>query len=243
MNDRSQLYSDICEAQAILSLAGQTLIDHFGEETGIELTNFISAIDHAHKQDTPAKDWWHCEPNHAAVYRALGIDPKEEGAFYACLPFRLFHDGEKHVILAAYPCPRVLGPVDMDWLDIEDVIAWDPVTDTAELRGVGTDLLAGPEMAEETNTLFASPREFLTEWAMRRAQFSVQRQALTEWQDISEHDVCPGKLAIGDINKIRWSGLSADFEARGFDIPKLNRAILRGANIPRAFDTQMRAVA
>lgn len=212
----------------------------------VEFWNALSVVNWSRKQDRPAKDWWNCPLWHPAIGRALRIDRSQEGGVYALAPFRLFHDGARHLIIAAYPTPRILGPIDCDWLDIEDVVAWDPVTDEAFLLGDANPGLFGADLTHSGSpTVFASPRDFFQQWAIERAAFYVRLMKVrgNNWQEFSDADACPGKLAIGPIEKIRWNGLPREFEARGFDAAKLNRTILRHSNVPRAHQSRERAVA
>lgn len=213
-----------------------------GDATPPEIVNFVSTQDHAAKRDTPAKAWWDCEPYHPAIARALQIDRGQTGGVYALAPFRLWHDGTRHLILAAHPTPRILGPIDMDCTGITTVIAWNPVTDEAFALGDNTPGLFGNL---EGTTVFRSPREFFQSWAIERAKFFVSwgiAQGRT-FQHASDASPCPGSLAIGPIDKIRWANLPREFEARGIDATELNRAIIRQANLPRAFSTNKRAAA
>lgn len=211
-----------------------------------EFFNALSTLLFMRKKDSPAKTWWDCDPWHPAVGRALRIDRAAEGGVFALAPFRLWHDGERHLILAAHPAPRILGPVDPDWLGIENVIAWEPQTDRATLLGNEDAVLVGSFIDREEGTVFRSPREFFTAWAMERAQYFTRWVATRQgkWaHPTPERDLAPGKLAIGDINRIQWRGLPATVHARGIDPQTLNKAILRQANLPRAVAQEQRFAA
>jgi hypothetical protein len=226
------------EAMAFAALAGDPISP--------EIANHVATYAQALKANTPAKEWWHCAATHPAIARALKIDRAQTGGVYALAPFRIYHDGEKHLILAAYPCPRILGPIDMDWLGIEAVLAWNPVDDTATILGDHTPGLFGSD-GEGMNdfTLYASPRAFLTDWAINRAHAYVRLTELRKnaWADAEDSDTPPGALAIGDLDKIRLTDLPRDFAAQGFDIANLNKAILKQARPPRAYAHQNRAAA
>lgn len=227
-------------AAAIDHLAHARLI---GEAPDPEIGNLVALHDALVGKDTPAKVWWNCQPYHPAIARALRIDRAQTGGVYALAPFRLWHDGERHLILAAYPAPRILGPIDMDHLGIEAVLAWNPITDTATILGEG-DGLFGPDDADNF-TLYASPRAFLTDWAMRRALAYVRLTTLrrNQWADCEDRDNPPGALAIGPIAKINLTNLPREFAAQGFDASALNKQIIRQANLPRAHSIQNRAAA
>lgn len=207
-----------------------------------EISNLVSQHDYAMGRDTHAKTWWDCQAYHPAIARALKIDRSQTGGVYALAPFRLWNDGTRHLVLAAYPCPRILGPIDMDWLGIETVLAWNPLTDECEAMGDCTPGLFGNTSGD---TVFRSPLEFFQNWAIERAKFYVSLMATRgkDWHHVSDADPCPGSLAIGPINKIRWNALPREFEARGIDTTELNRAIIRQANLPRAYSTNKRAAA
>lgn len=231
------------QAQCIEAMAHAALC---GEPISDEIRNHVSKYAFALKSNTPAKEWWHCAATHPAIARALKIDRSQMGGVYALAPFRVFHDGEKHVILAAYPCPRILGPIDMDWLGIEAVIAWNPLDDTATILGDHTPGLFGSD-GEGTDpfTLYASPRAFLTDWAINRAQAFVRITTLrkNKWADAEDKDAPPGALAVGPIDKINLTQLPREFAAQGFDAVELNRTIIKQARLPRAYTAQNRAAA
>lgn len=209
--------------------------------------NALSARLYALNRETPGKVWWDADPMHPAIARALRIDPADEGAVFAKAPFRLAQIDGRHVILAAYPTPRLLGPVDGDWLDIETVIAWDPRTDAATVLGDTEPQLAG-RLTDETPRLYASARQLFTDWLRARAAFFVlwQQSRRGEWRHgATEHDLIPGALAIGPIDAIQWRPhtLPTNIETIGIDAARLNKTLLRAARVPRAHNTNLRAVA
>lgn len=111
-------------------------------------------------RDCPAKQWWDAPATHPAVARALQIDPKAAGAAYAMTPFRYVKLGDDHLILVAWPAPKVFDP-DPDWLDIEAVFAWNPLTNTATVLQGRVDTPG-------------DPRALFQKWAVARAQFAAQ---------------------------------------------------------------------
>jgi hypothetical protein len=228
-----RLTADCTEALVMAAFAGEPIHP--------EIANIASTASFRAKQDTPGNIWWNCEPYHPAIARALKIDRTQDGGVYALAPFRLWHDGTRHLILAAYPCPRILGPIDMDATEIETVIAWNPVTDEAFALKDETPGLFG----SDAPTVFRSPLEFFQSWAIERAKFyvSFMNAKGREWHHTADADACPGALAIGPIEQIRWNTLPREFEARGIDPTELNRAIIRQANLPRAYSTNKRAAA
>ena len=228
---------------ALDSLAQGAILE---DEERIEATNYASSILHALDKNTMAKRWWHCEPWHPAIGRAMRIDREQTGGAYALDPFRLWSDGERHVILAAHPTPRLLGPVDGDWLGIETVLAWDPVADTVTIPEDCNAQLVGRFEDDNEGTIFASPRDFFTEWAKARAQFFVRwcEAQKGEWvHPVAEHDAAPGKLLVGALKDARLSNLPATLHVRGLDPREVNRHILRQANLPRAVAQTERAAA
>ena len=212
----------------------------------LDWINAFSTLLYMRSKDTPGKTWWNCAPWHPAIGRALKIDRTQEGGIFALAPFRLWHDGERHLVIAALPAPRILGPVDDDWLEIETVIAWDPQTDRAFVIADDNPQLVGHFADPSEGTLFRSPRDFFTAWAIERAQYFgrwVATQKGTWAHPVPERDLAPGKLAIGNIDKIIWSGLPATVHARGINPATLNKAILRQARLPRAVAQEQRFVA
>lgn len=241
----SSIPTDRAAVEAAMEVLAFGDIDALTREELIEAENIIAAHDFALAKDTPAKTWWNADANHPAIARALRIDRSAEGAPYALLPFRLWNDGERHVILAAHPAPRCLGPVDIDWLGIESVIAWDPRTDKATLMPAD-NALVGNFGADHTGTLFASPRDFFTEWMRARAAFFVRwcQSRRGEWaHGATEFDEAPGKLIVGELERCDLTGLPTTIHARGVSPQAVNRAILKRAHLPRAVAQEIREVA
>lgn len=202
----------------------------------IAIDNTLSIYLHALKKDCPGKTWWNCEATHPAVYRAMRIDPSDFGASYAVAPFRYFK-GERHLILAAYPAPRILDPVDENWFGIETVIAWEPNSNQAYPLEDPSPQLAG-RLDDEAHTLFADPRAFFQAWAIRRAQFAMKRQEArsNRWHAIpAERDETPGALILGDVDRIPWHPtlLPDHIECVGVDPKVVNKAIFKAARLPR----------
>lgn len=191
-------------------------------------------------KDTAEKRWFHAPFDHASVGRALGIDPAQEGATFALNAFRPVRiDGAWH-ICAPYPTPRTIGVIDEDWLGIEDVLAFDPVSGRAHIVGEAENRLFGQAQGhfdpDGHGTLYAAPRAFLQGWAMARARFwgFAGQYAGKAWQAIPEEpDLVPGALIVGDVNKVRWPVLPETLECVGIDPAKVNGAILRGSKLPR----------
>ena len=203
--------------------------------------NSLSAYWYALSKDCPGKLWWDADhtAGRSTIRRALGIAPGDEGGWYAIAPFRFFRsETGKASILAAWPAPLVLDEPTPDWLDIQTVIAWNPVKDTARVLGDPVPQLVGV-MREDANALFSSPRAFFQAWASRRAIHAVRHREASakEWHVVPpERDEVPGALMIGTPASIRWNpaALPEHIECRGCDAREINRAILRAARLPRA---------
>lgn len=241
-----QTYSDCVEAMSLATLSGRTLAQCLGDEAALEVNNLVASRDAATKRDTPARVWWDCEPYHPAIARALRIDRKQTGGVYALAPFRLWNDGTRHLILAAYPCPRILGPIDMDHLGIEAVLAWNPLDDTAQILGEGDGLFGHTDDRPiDAFTLYASPRAFLTDWAINRAHAYVRLTTVRRnaWADAEDTDTPPGAVAIGPVEKINLTNLPREFAVQGFDPLAINKQIIRQARLPRAHAHTQRAAA
>ena len=206
--------------------------------TDLDAINAQSAYWYALGKDSPAKLWWEAPLWHDAIGRALHMDRSEFAGVYALSPFRLTRIDGKPVVIAAYPAPRIFTPLDEDWLSIETVIAWNPVDDTAQIIGDVEPQLVGS--FNEDSAVYGSPRAFFQRWAQKRAAYAVQRQAVAgkDWSVVpSEVDLVPGCLMIGKPDAIRWNTypVPRDLEVVAADPSQINRAILRSANLPRAF--------
>lgn len=202
--------------------------------------NDLFATLHARGKDTPAKTWWHAEGMHPAIFRALRMDRQEDGSIFAAQPFRLHRGDGTARILAAFPTPRILGDVDMDWLGIDAVVSWDPVTDTAELMGDCQPALVGairPDL--DSISIHGSPFAYFRAVAEDRAQWVTRRHMISgDWRKRPEEPSSfgPGLLLIGEPDKVRWPlhRMPADVAVHGIDAKALNRAMLRQARVPRA---------
>lgn len=236
-------YSDALEAVVMCELFGGDPVEEFGEE----IVNFVSSYSYQLKQDTPAKRWWNADPKHPATARALRIDPAEHGAFYALYPFRLVQIEGQHLIAAAWPAPCTLTEPNADWLDIEAVILWDPVSNTARVEGDEQPDLVGSFHGEDEGTVYGDPREFFRAWAEARAIYFAQWAGSLNktWSHPTpERDLVPGMLATGPVDAIRWSRrMPPTLRCVGLDPRAVNRAILKSAHLPRAVSGQMRLVA
>lgn len=204
----------------------------------IAIDNSLSEYLYALKKDAPGKVWWNADfENRAPIYRQLRFDPADYGAAYAIVPFRIAKIEDKAVILAAHPTPDTLDP-DPDWLNIETVFAWDPLTDTAAILSDDVPQLAG-KLTDEAHDIYASPRTFFQAWAIRRATFFGRREAnkAKDWHvAVREQDQVPGALLIGKLSEARINPfqMPEHIECHGIDPRELNRAILKAARLPRA---------
>lgn len=210
----------------------------------VEAWNDLCAAVYARSKDTPARTWWEAEAMHPALFRALRIDRAEFAAPYAAHPFRLARIEGKAVVLAAHPAPRILGPVDDDWLGIETVIVWNPVDDTATVPGDPVPQLVGA-LSDDAPALHASPFAFFRAWLEQRAAFAMLRSTMVgkDWAvRPTERTHAPGALMIGTPEQIRWnpSALPQHIECHGTDAKRVNSAIFRAAKLPRV---TMRAAA
>lgn len=216
-----------------------------GQIPDADAMNAVSAYWYACERDTPAKRWWATTPWHPAAYRALNIDPDQYGAAFAIAPFRISRiDGVVHVI-AAYPAPRMTSPVDLDWLGITHIIAWNPITNRAHVIGDPGPQIVG-KLTDDANTVFGDPKAFFQSWARARAMFQVECEGLTgkAWaKRPTERDLVPGALLIGAVEKVRWNprALPPHITCVGINDRALNSAIFRAAALPRV--TQMGASA
>lgn len=200
--------------------------------------NSLSEYWFALSKESPAKTWWDAAYLHPAIYRALRIARGDTGAIYAIHPFRLARIEDRAVVLAAHPAPRILDDPEHEWLSIETVIAWEPITNKAHVLGDPVPQLVGT-LTDDANELHADPRAFFQSWARRRAIFAVQRQQARKdrWHiSPSERDEAPGALIVGQVKDIRWnpSAMPAHIECVGCDAREINRAILRAARLPFA---------
>jgi hypothetical protein len=213
----------------------------------IDEQNAISAWLFAIEKDTPAKRWWNAPIWHPAIGRALCIDRAQHGGVYALAPFRLLQVENRHLIAAAWPCPRYLMDLELDWLDIECIIAWDPVAGTTEVLGDAQAQLVG-RFDDDAPTIFGDTHAFFVEWAKARAIY-YQRwldSRSGKWNHPApERDFAPGKLIVGDIKNVRWAphSMPDNIASVGLDAQALNKALLRAARVPRVHNQTVRIAA
>lgn len=202
--------------------------------------NPLFALLHARSKDSAAKTWWHSEAMHPGIFRALRMDRTEEGAIFAAAPFRVHRFEDRTRILVALPTPRILPPHDDDdWLGVEQVIAWNPADDTAEIVDeAGPNLAGSIRLDLDHLNIHASPFAFFRALAEDRAQWFVARTMIGgDWrQKPREPDFSPGLLLIGEPKEVRWPthAMPPSITAHGIDAKALNTAMLRQAKIPRA---------
>jgi len=192
---------------------------------------------HARSKDTPGKTFWNAEAMHPAIFRALKMDAKETGAVYAAAAFRLHRTPDGPRILCAMPALAILEQGDDDWLNIEEVVSWNPVNNTATVLGEAGPILFGHTHETEPLHVFASPFAYMRHVAETRAQWFVYRaQVNGQWHIASEPTQTPGLLLIGQPNEVRWPlhAMPTDITVHGIDARAFNNQLLRQARIPRA---------
>ena len=121
----------------------------------------------------------------------------------------------RHLILGAYPAPRVIDGIDPDWLDVREVIAWEPHTnkawlpETAWAMGDGRDSRLAGELSETCNTVFSDPCAFFTAWAGERARWIAMRKACGV-HDTLEPCLMPGAPVPAATNTVLIGGCGSD---------------------------------
>lgn len=211
----------------------------------IEARNAVSAYWHALTKDSPGKTWWNAEIGHPAIYRALKVDRADPVAAYAVAPFRLAKIENKHLILCAWPSLPMLSEC-RDWLGIDQVIAWNPTNNSAQILGDIAPQTVGAFPQADTGTVFASPFAFFRALIEERAAFAAAYLASksAHWQTAPTEKFAPGLLIVGDPDKVRWrpSDLPPVLECVGIDPGKVNKAIFKSARLPRC-TSSMKAAA
>lgn len=200
-------------------------------------------------KDTPARQWWFARHDHPSIARALGIDRDQCGGNFALWPFRMLKIDEVAHLCAAYPAPRTIGEHDPDWLAIETIIAWNPVSNTTQIVGDAQPQIVGcwDEYHGSTPRLFGQARTFFQEWARNRARFwgFVLADQGRSWRAaIQEPDLVPGMLAVGKAEAIRWQphAMPAHIECLGINEKEINKQVFKALRMPR-FTSGMRAAA
>lgn len=198
------------------------------------------------ERDTPGKTFWNAKDSHPAIYRALKMDRTEIGAVFAAAAFRLHIADDGATVLFASPSLRILEDQDEDWLAIEDVLSWDPISDTATILGDPGQKLFGHSDPTQPLHIFASPFAYLRHIAEARAQWFVHwRTIKSEWRAAHEPERIPGLLLIGNVDEVRWPrhDMPNDITVHGIDARALNSALIRQAGIPRVTAQKQRKAA
>ncbi len=203
------------------------------------IDNTLSAYWYAIAKDCPGKTWFHAEIGHPAVYRALKVDPADPAAAYAVAPFRIGKVDEIPHVLAAWPAPKLLGDdAAEDWLGIEAVLAWNPVSNTIRVMGDVEPQLIGAWPDSGPARLFGTAFAFFRAWVEERAAFATAWKAArsAHWLANPVETSTPGMLVTGPLDKIRLpvNSMPRDLECVGLDPREVNRAIMRSARLPYA---------
>jgi hypothetical protein len=197
--------------------------------------------------DTPEKAWGNASfaVGRESIARLLRVP---DGArTYATLPFKTLDWQETGPrIAAAVGCPRIIDiePDLWGWLDVADVLLWDPRSNTVEVageHGSATSLIMpDPASVDDRLIVYADPVSFFRAWAAKRvATFELlQKRGSGEWAHpiVEQADGgLPGALLIGDVAKAPWSAVHARtiVAGPGVDRNALSRAVLAAAHLPR----------
>lgn len=215
----------------------------------IDRQNAISAFHFACKKDTPQKFWAQCvsplerQPIHDAICRALNLSLDDPAVSLAISHMRIGKVNDAHQIVVPYPIPlsRVQpdGTTMRHWLDVDQVLIWNPKTDKAKILGDKQAQLFGAIKRDypETHHIYGHPRKFLQDWCsnLARMHTKISQSQGKKWEvSVTEHDVICGALAVGPIHEIRFpiSKLPRSIQAIEIDAKKVNSQILKCANLP-----------
>ncbi len=194
---------------------------------------------------------WAAADHHAAIFRALQIDPRDPVSLYATLMCRLMRIDGKPVIVVAYPCPRTFVETEtfeesFPWMVIKDLIIWDPTSNQARPFETFNPGLKGAFPEGDVGKVYGDPKAWLQDWARSRAQWLIHRNAIAaqQWtKPPEEPDHCPGVLMLGDPDKIHWPAfeMPRNIEVIGAPAAQINKAIMRSAQLPRVRQTHRAA--
>ena len=179
--------------------------------------------------DTPGRRWEYAFHSRAreSIVRLLGA---EDMPVYATLPFKTLdtENGPRIGAAIGWPDPLRNGHDHYAYLDIEDVLLWDPRHNTVTVDGErGSSRLFTPSEDNRDGplTVYRDPFAFFRDWVALR----VERLALHQsgWRAALTVDGCmPGALAVGDLERMPWQCLHVPQLVAG---PGLNRDDLRRA--------------
>lgn len=191
--------------------------------------------------DTPARCWWKADWNlgRASICRLLGI--ADEDRIYASYPFRTMLDDDGRAwIAAATGCPSPYALYDAPWLDVTDILLWEPRTGRCYVAGDenGNNLIE-PYIYPDALTIYVNPQAFFRDWAAARAKTGrlITKHARGEFV----HEVheprdggLPGALVIGKLDKVVSRLLRYPRLRAGSSVNKteLRRALTSAARLP-----------
>ena len=219
----------------------------------IDEANALSTFQYALRKETPGKFWaTKClspvkHPSVLkAICKALSLDPDDP----AILPaIRHIHvgkptDSEPYLVIPyPIPLPKLWpdGKTRRLWLEIEQVLIWNPANNHVEIMGDKQAQLYGTINRDlpETHKVWAHVKPFLQAWA---SALAIQDGIKTRVDDdqwahpFRERDVVPGALIIGKPDKIRWpiQTMPDNIKCVGIDAKIINHAILKSARLPWA---------
>ena len=213
--------------------------------------NAISTFYYQLKKDTPGKFWqFDCkspatdERAKKAIFKVMQLDPDDAMASIAISHIKLGKIDDAYHIVVPYPIPEPKDWPDGSnlslWIDVEQVLAWNPKADTWHIMGdVNPDLFGAftPDAGYGEPKIYGHPRRYLQEWARNRAiQLEhIRIRTAQKWQSIpKERDVCPGVLMVGDVSKIPWPlhDMPRKITCIETDAKKVGNSILKYADLP-----------
>ena len=237
----------------ILSLKSGTLSLKEASLTKIQLSqaeiderNELSSFFYNLRKETPGRFWeFQCkspldsEQALKSMSKVLNLDATDDMVPVAIKHIKLGKIDNVYHIVVPYPIPEEKEWPDGSnrglWIDIEQVLIWNPKTDHWTIMGDDAPQLFG----NLNPVVFGHPKRFLQEWASARAiQLEhIRIRSAQKWSVTpTESDVCPGSLIVGDLNKIPWpiSEMDKSIRCYGIDPKKVNQSILKSANLPFA---------
>ena len=211
----------------------------------IDEANQSSKLFYALRKDTPGKFWeLNCKsPLDDAqalksVSNVLNLDPTDPMVAIACQHIRLGKVSGSHHLVIPYPIPKPRDLPDGSnlglWIDIRQILVWNPATDVFHLLGDDTPQLFGNHA---TGALYGHPKQFLQYWYRNIAQHLelIKIRSAQKWKSVPKMtDVCPGALLIGPPPDIPWPipDMPRKLTVTDLDPKVINRSIVKAANLP-----------
>jgi hypothetical protein len=163
--------------------------------------------------------------------RALGLNPDQANLDVALSGMTPWHDGERWLLMVAYPSPRPMAVKDME---VTDLVLIDPGSGAATHFGEAQPTLLCP-VNDDDFTVHADARHWAREWATSRLEWFFSKRLARQRANVEPiwTGMPPSALAIGDVRQIQWPHAEQITAGVGIDPKALVAGVRRLFHLPR----------